>query len=491
MKSILDTNILIHIEDPKELPQNLQGLLKILRKYGHQLFIHPASLCDINNDPNPERKKITLSKIKGYPTLESPPKPDSEFLARVGKLSKFNDEMDNQILFALYKDVADFLITEDKGIHEKAAMIGLDARVLSIDSALEYFSKLHEQILPTHISLRREPVYNLDINDPFFTPLKQDYPGFVKWFEKISREGRTCWNYRDESGLIKALLILKEEEEPILTSRPLPWKRRLKICTLKVDLGGTKFGELFLKTAFQYCIDNNISEVYLTHYHKEDDALSYLLESFGFGIAGILEDKEEVYLKSLLPSENNLQSANLTQYYPCYKDDERARKFLVPIRPEYHDRLFPAYQPRQYRFTEPFEVNVPGNAIKKAYLSHSKTKRMSQGDVLLFYRSQDQRKITSIGVVEQTLYANDPDEILCFIGQRSVYSQKEVEDLAKKQVLAILFTHNLNLPTPLALNYLRAHGIIQFAPQSIMGIQHNQYKEIIKGGGVDERFTLH
>jgi predicted RNA-binding protein with PUA-like domain len=291
--------------------------------------------------------------------------------------------------------------------------------------------------------------------------------------------------------LIKALLILKEEEEPILTSRPLPWKRRLKICTLKVDLGGTKFGELFLKIAFQYCVDNNISEVYLTHYHKEGDALSYLLESFGFGIAGILEDKEEVYLKSLLPSENNLQSANLIEYYPCYRDDEEVKKFLVPVRPKYHDRLFPDYQPRQYRLTEPFEINIPGNAIRKAYLSHSKTKKISPGDVLLFYRSHNHGRVTSIGVVEQTSHTNDSDEILRFIGQRSVYSQREIEDLAKKQVLAILFTHNLNLPTPLALNYLREHGIIQFAPQSIMEIQHNQYKEIIKGGGVDERFTLH
>ncbi|GAI62007.1 unnamed protein product, partial [marine sediment metagenome] len=88
MRIILDTNILIHIEDPKELPRNLQDLLKILRRYGHQLFIHPASLRDINNDPNLERKRIMLSKIKGYPILEIPPEPDNEFLSKVGKTSK-------------------------------------------------------------------------------------------------------------------------------------------------------------------------------------------------------------------------------------------------------------------------------------------------------------------------------------------------------------------------------------------------------------------
>jgi hypothetical protein len=263
------------------------------------------------------------------------------------------------------------------------------------------------------------------------------------------------------------------------------------MCTLKVDLSGTKLGELLLKVAFQYCVDNNIFEAYLTHYHGREDALLYLLESFGFKKVGGLQDGEEVYLKSLLPAENNLQSASFTQYYPCYADGERIKKFLVPVRPEYHDRLFPDYKPRQYRITEPFEINIPGNAIKKAYLSYSKTKRISKGDVLLFYRSHDRGKVTSIGVVEQTLRTNDPGEILRFIGQRSVYSQKEIEDFVKKEVLAILFTHNLNLPTPLDLNYLREHKIVQSAPQSIMEIQHNQYEQIIKGGGIDERFTLH
>lgn len=52
MKVIFDTNILIHIEDPKELSKNLQDLLKIFREHGHQIFIHPASLKDIENDQN-------------------------------------------------------------------------------------------------------------------------------------------------------------------------------------------------------------------------------------------------------------------------------------------------------------------------------------------------------------------------------------------------------------------------------------------------------
>ena len=73
MKIILDTNILIHIEDPKELSKSLQDLMKLFREHGHQIFIHPASLKDIDNDQDENRKKIILSKLKGYPLIGSPP----------------------------------------------------------------------------------------------------------------------------------------------------------------------------------------------------------------------------------------------------------------------------------------------------------------------------------------------------------------------------------------------------------------------------------
>ncbi|WP_269851694.1 PIN domain-containing protein [Methanosarcina horonobensis] len=99
MKLLHDTNILIHIQDPKELPPNLQALLTIIREHGHQEFIHPASLKDIDNDNNAERKKITLSKLRGYPLLPSPPIPDDEFTSLVGIPVNSHDKNDNEILF--------------------------------------------------------------------------------------------------------------------------------------------------------------------------------------------------------------------------------------------------------------------------------------------------------------------------------------------------------------------------------------------------------
>ncbi len=62
-----------------------------------------------------------------------------------------------------------------------------------------------------------------------------------------------------------------------------------------------------------------------------------------------------------------MQSLEIARkYYPCFKDSESVNKFVIPIRPEYHDILFPEYKRRQMKLTDYFEINIPGNAIKKS-----------------------------------------------------------------------------------------------------------------------------
>ncbi|RJS72177.1 hypothetical protein CW714_04890 [Methanophagales archaeon] len=55
---------------------------------------------------------------------------------------------------------------------------------------------------------------------------------------------------------------------------------------------------------------------------------------------------------------------------------------------------------------------------------------MKEGDILLFYRSRDVKGITSIGIVEK-VYENitNPDEIISYVGKRSVYSQSEIKEV--------------------------------------------------------------
>ena len=491
MKIIFDTNILIHIEDPKELSKSLQDLMKLFREHGHQIFIHPASLKDIDNDQDENRKKIILSKLKGYPLIESPPRPADDFLSVVGLSSKSNEINDTEILFAIQKNTADFLITEDYGLQKKAILANLEYRVFSIDSALDYFKNLYARKVISHPLLKEDCLHNLDIEDPFFDSLKEDYEDskFRKWFKEKSIEGRKCWVYLKDDE-IKALLMLKEEDEPIDTSPQIPAGRRLKIATLKVDLSGFKLGELFLKMAFQYCINNQIFETYMTHFRREDDVLVNLIENYGFESVGFLKkNKEEVFLKNLIPLEKKLSPVETSKkYYPSFRDSPYVRKFLVPIIPDFHDRLFPDFRQRQMKITDYSEINIPGNAIKKAYLSHSPIKKIRAGDLVLFYRSGDLKAVTAIGVVDQEpLHLNTAEEVVRIVGKRTVYLEKEIKEMAPP-VFVTMFRHHLFLPNLLNLDYLREHDIP--VPQSIIEITHRQYLVIKEGGKLDERFTV-
>ena len=98
-------------------------------------------------------------------------------------------------------------------------------------------------------------------------------------------------------------------------------------------------------------------------------------------------------------------------------------------------------------------------------------------------------KITSLGVIEKVLYGlQDEDEIFRNVRKRTVYSMKEIEKLAKKPTLVILFKWHFHLPNPLKLNDLKTMGIS--APQSIAQISDEKYLQIKMRGGIDERFTV-
>lgn len=489
MRLLFDTNVLIRIEDPKVLTPELQELLALIRKNGHQILVHPSSFEDLVRDENNERKVITQSKFKGYPQVERQ-KPSANFLSILQVATTSNEQVDNEILFALYQNSVDFLVTEDQGIYKKAVRLGCDDRVLTINSALNYLKSFHERWKPEHNVLKHGPVSNLSIDDPFFDSLRDDYgPEFDKWFEKISREGRECWYY-EEGGMLKALMIVKEEAEVIETVNPLPRLSRLKISTLKVDLPGSKIGELFLKFAFDYCMKNRIPEVYLTHYVKDNDPLTVLLDEFEFANHIHARNKnkngepEQVYVKSFVPSSDDLNSLDALRfakkYYPLFKDAIGVKKFIVPIKPEFHNRLFPNYKRKQSVLTD-YELTSFGNAIKKAYLCHASITKIAPGDILIFYRSDDEKTVSCFGVVEKTIRTDKADEIIRFVGKRTVYSIPEISKMATKPVLAILFRHHLNSPVKLSINQLRELGILRVAPQSIMEIDNNQYIKLKKG----------
>jgi hypothetical protein len=288
-----------------------------------------------------------------------------------------------------------------------------------------------------------------------------------------------------------AILIYKSgETEPIDGDNPQPPKKRFKIATMKVTYVGQKIGELLLKKSFDIAINDGCEEVYLTHFDEENDRLVALIEEYGFEHISTRSDGEKIYIKRLFfdRSETKIQTPIeiMKRYYPSFYDGENVQKWIVPIKPEYHERLFTDYPYRQTSWTEYTDgFIVEGNAIKKAYISRAKVLKMEPGDIILFYRSQDIHAITSLGVVED-VYTNimKSADILRLVGKRTVYSPNEIEQW-KKPVLVILFRHYFHFKTPISLSKMNIYH-----PQSIMRLENYVYKAIKTSSGIDECFTV-
>ncbi|PKG32253.1 MAG: hypothetical protein CW742_09155 [Methanoregula sp.] len=136
------------------------------------------------------------------------------------------------------------------------------------------------------------------------------------------------------------------------------------------------------------------------------------------------------------------------------------------------------------------EFIVEGNTIRKAYLSHSRIKQLKAGDILIFYRSKDDQSLTSIGIIEDVRTGlTDTNEIIRFVGKRTVYTHEEIET-SQKPLMVILFRHHFHLKNPLKLATLLASGIFNGPPQSIMQISDEHYNVIKNLGGIDGHFTV-
>jgi predicted GNAT family N-acyltransferase len=495
MDVLIDTNIFIYREDPGTIPISLQKLQRAINEASHSLIVHPLSADEIRNDPNDSRRESAVSRLETYRELEYPnyPGPTSPFRDQIPEQSG-NDHVDNMLLYAVFNDDVDFLITEDTGIHEKAARIGLSDRVFSIEEGEEFFTEDSTTPIGPE-SIEATTLGNLDLDDEIFDSLKGEYDEFVDWAH--AHADRKTWvNYREDGSLGAILVIKPNETEKIGDDPPLERSRRFKISTMKVSPSrrGSKLGELLISIAVREAISHRDNEIYLTHYVNEggQDHLVRLIGQYGFRYVSNMTDGEAIFRKYLKPPPGSdptpVELSN--EFYPSFYNGNAVSKFIVPVQPEYHERLFTSYQFRQSTEGNLDEIGSEGNAIEKAYLTHSNTKKVDEGDLLLFYRSHDDMAITSLGVCEKVyLRLTDAEEIKRVVGKRSVYTDVELRELAVKPTTVFMFTWHFDLPTPLSYEELIEEGILSGGPQATTEINHQDYKLINERGEIDGRFT--
>jgi hypothetical protein len=487
-------------ENDQVLSEDLQNLTKLLSDIKATVLVHPLSHREISAIRDPRLRDVMHSKIQTYSLLVSPPIPkeQDEFFTLIEGPAGAQISVDNLLLFAVYRNAVDYLITEDRGIHRNAARLGVNDRVLLINEALQDLRKyLVRDRVFTSPAIELVPVHNLDVRDPIFDVLKQEYgEEFVPWFEKICKAGRKAFvNFREDRRL-GALLIFKIEDEAIDSIPPLPKRKRLKLATFIVSHVGQRIGELFIRLAVDIAINNGIDETYLTHFIKPEDLLVDLITEYGFTLVARKARDEAVFTKSLIcdyKSCSRLSPPKISKlFYPSFYDGSAVKKFVVPIRPEFHDRLFTDFRRRRTSLTEFFGEFYPeGNSIKKVYITHSNIRKISPGDLVLFYRSDDIKGITSLGVVESFHPGCEAvPEISLLVTRRTVYSQVEIETM-DKPLSVLLFTHHFHFARPMLYHDLYENGILKGTPQTISELTDEKYSWILEKSGIDRRFAFH
>lgn len=494
---LIDTNVFIEREGPREVPEPLQELLSNLRLQGHTVLVHPESKQEVRNYGYEEGRARGESKIATYEELEFPPYPQERhtaFRSEIPVGDDYNEKVDNSLLFAVYKDRVDYLITRDKALQEKARRVELEDVVLSPKEGCEVFSDENDGI-PDPPPVEKTMMSELNLDDPIFDSFREDYPEFDEWFAR-NEDGDAWVNYLPDGSLGAILFLKPNEAEEFGVDPVLPKRDRLKIRSFKVadPHRGSKLGELLINIAIQEAQQHGLDEVYLTRYIKDPDYLVQLIADYGFSKASEKENGEAIFIKRLTPGMGDDPEPFEVHYrfYPSFYDGKEVNKFLIPIRPEYHRRLFPTYDKRQPTladFSGPFIAE--GNAIKKAYLSHSNTKLIEPSDILLFYRSRDHQEITSIGVCEQVYTGlTDDRKIKDIVERRTVYSDQEIESMAEKETLVILFKWHFDLGNPISFAEMRDNDVLEWSPQSITKLDESSYQYIRENGGLDERFIV-
>jgi hypothetical protein len=482
---LLDTNVLIPLQDSYAvLGDSLANFHRLALVGGHKLVYHPASIDDFERDVDLGRRARNLEHVRRYPALERPAKCPWNT-----PTTNPNDACDNEILYSLECDAAHALVTEDKGLLTKARARGLGHRTYNIQTAEDWLRRLHQPFDVSLPNIDDVPLHSLtpELAGKFFNSLREGYDGFDDWFRRKARENRKAWVYRDEADVLGAICVydVQTDEEVTDEGKRLDGKA-LKLCTFKVgqSVRGRKIGELFLKAAFRYGTENACEHIFIHADVEKHAYLVNLLVDFGFDDVGPY-GADRVFVKQHpvnAPDAKGLSPLKYVQrFYPHYQAGDRVQKFLVPIQQEFHQILFPDYQALQSLLFAP--RGSVGNAIKLAYLCHAASKQIRPGDVLLFYRSEDEQAVTSIGVVDQFAVLKDAASIAALVSRRTVYSIKEIEDMATRPTKVILFRLVKHFPAPASLKRLLDDRVVAGNIQSITKISDDAFSRVLAAAG--------
>lgn len=499
-KYLIDTNVVIGLEDWKEVPPEFAALTQLTAKHGVGVFVHEAARDDLARDPDLARRRASLSKVAKFPLIAKVKGLTKQQLeGEFGNCLRPNDMVDATLLHALNLGVADFVVIQDRGLHDRARRHAphLARRVLYVADALQLLRSTYESLEVSLPFVEETDAHTIPANDPIFESLREGYPDFDRWWaEKCVKPMRKCWVVVDHDAL--AGIVVRKEELRGDTDARTSGDKILKVCTFKVrpESRGIKLGELLLKQVLWFAQSNRYDVVYLTTFAQQNTLLD-LIEYYGFRSTYTKSSGEMVYEKALSPErlhapdgETFFDAARLN--YPRFCAGREVEAYGIPIKEVYHEALFPEIA--DCRQADLFHFGglgagprTPGNTIRKVYLCRAPVSIDQPGAILLFYKGRSTRgpsqALTTVGIFEDMALAHSVEELRRLAGGRSVYSERRLldwEPSARRPVKVInfLLAGHMNPPIPLAV--MRSDGLIPgHPPQSIFRITRDRLTPIL------------
>lgn len=505
MRALLDTNIVIHRENKRVSNYSIGHLFRWLDRLNYDKVISPYTISEIEKYRDNETKEAIAVKLESYNVLKTVREPDPDFLNKIGQVEKNqNDHIDNCLLYEVYLNREDILITEDRQLRNKAANLNLDDRVYSINAFISKATSENPELVE-YKALSVEKVYfgDVDIDDTFFDSFRSAYDKFNTWFaHKCDEEAYIC---RSDVNNILGFLYLKTEGTTENYSDIEPMfkpKRRLKVGTFKVESTGFRLGERFIKIIFDNALQRNVEEIYVTLYTDRGEllALQSLLERWGFVNYGIKhnKDKQEIVLVKNLNSINSKFTAKSNFPNISYN----CNKFILPILPQYHTTLLPDSQLNTENRINFLGYEPHRYALQKVYISWASTNGAKPGDLILFYRMGEYGEIkkyksvlSTLAIVDEIIpNINSEKELLETCQNRSVFTVDELKHFwaahsYNLKILKFIFVKSLTKRLPL--QYLWNNNIIvpPNGPRSFTEITDSQFDMIMHDSETDIKYV--
>lgn len=505
MRVLLDTNVLIHREARTVVREDIGRLFQWLDQLHYKKIVHPDSIDEIRRHSDPDVVRTLEIKLGSYHVLKTRA-PDTQAVAAMRAHDKTsNDSVDTSLLAELVAGRVDVLVSEDRGVHRKAQILGVDLSVFTIDSFLEKVTAENPELADYRVlAIRKKYFGEINLADPFFDSFREDYPGFDAWFNRKADE--EAYVSFDEHNGVAAFLYIKREdpgEDYSDIHPPFSPARRLKIGTFKVVANGYTLGERFLKIVFDNALRARVSEIYVTLFRRtpDHDRLADLLQEWGFtehGWKDSASGHELVFVRDIRPNVNR-ENPKLT--FPFVAG--HATKWIVPIYPAYHTELLPDSILRTEDPDDFADSRRHRNALEKVYVSRSIERGLVAGDLIVFYRTKTPdgpahytSVATSIGVVQGVVDGfGSAEEFVAACRKRSVFSEAELLKHWNRNrrnrpfIVNFLFVHSF--PKRLNLMRLKELQIISEAPRGFERITDEGFAQLIKSAESDDRFIVY